>query len=170
MILQDIFNNKATKPKEKTETIAKSILENKVKINDLIEFAKSQKDPVKATCIEAIEYATEKKPETANEKVIEFAINLLSEKAPRIKWEASRVIANTVHLFPKKQSEIIKNLLTNTNHEGTVVRWSTALAFSKIMLTKSPESNKIISQLKSIAEKEEKNSIKKIYLTALKGK
>lgn len=168
--IQEIFNNKETKPKEKTEAIANLLLDKKLKTEKLIEFASSQKDPIKATCIEAIEYATERKPETACEKTLDFVISNLSQKAPRIKWEASRVIANTIHLFPKKQSQAITELLKNTNHEGTVVRWSTALAFSKIILTKSSESCKIHSELKTIAEKEEKNSIKKIYLAALKSK
>ncbi len=170
MELKNLFTDKSTKPKEKTEAIAKSLLENKIKIDELVDFAVSQKDPVKATCIEAIEMATQTKPGLVNENTLKFIISSLSDKAPRIKWESARVIANTAHLFSEKHSSVIKELLKNTNHEGTVVRWCTALAFSHILKTNSPESKKIIPGLKTIADKEEKNSIKKIYLAALKGK
>lgn len=165
-----IFSDKTINSKDKTESLAKSVLKKKCNIDDLIDFASAQKDPVKATCIEAIEIVTQSKPELANEKTLDFVIACLSEKAPRIKWESSRVIANTIHLFPKKQKDVISELLINTAHEGTVVRWSTALAFASIIKTDSSESKRIIPGLKIIAEKEEKNSIKKIYLASLKNK
>ena len=170
MDFKALFSDKTTNSKGKTEALAKSVLENKITINELIDFASTQKDPVKATCIEAIEMVTQSKPELANDNTLDFVISSLSEKAPRVKWESARVIANTIHLFPKKQGSAIPELLKNSEHEGTVVRWSTAMAFASIVKTESPESKKIISGLKGIAEKEEKNSIKKIYLKALKGK
>ena len=168
--LSEVFKDKTTNSKGKTDLISRSLLSNKITINVLVDFASTQKDPVKATCIEAIEVATQSKADIANDKAIDFVVSSLSEKAPRIKWESARVISNIIHLFPEKQKNIIPELLMNASHEGTVVRWSTAMAFSSILKTNSPESKRIISGLKVIAEKEEKNSIKKIYLTALKGK
>ena len=170
MDFKTFFSDKTTNSKIKTESLAKAILDKEITIDEILVFASLQKDPIKATIIESIENVTKQKPEFITEKNLHFIIESLSEKAPRIKWESSRVIANTIHLFQNKQVDIIPELLKNTSHEGTVVRWSTALAFASILKTDSPESKRIISGIKIIAEKEEKNSIKKIYRAALKGK
>jgi hypothetical protein len=148
MTIQEIFNNKATKPKEKTETLGQSLLEKKIKIDDLITFAHSQKDPIKATCMEAIEFATKTTPEIANDTCFDFAITGLAEKAPRIVWESTRVIGNTVHLFSNKFDKVVPSLLKNTNHSGTVVRWSTAFALSQVLKTGTEQSKKLIPQIK----------------------
>jgi HEAT repeat protein len=168
MELKTVFSDKTTNSKGKTVTLAKSVLENKITINEIIDFASTQKDPIKATCIETIEVVTQSNPELASEKTLDFVISSLSDKAPRIKWESARVIANTIQLFPKKQSTAISSLLRNTTHEGTVVRWSAAMALAAILKTGSAESKTIITKIKDLAEKEEKNSIKRIYGSVLK--
>jgi hypothetical protein len=51
---------------------------------------------------------------------------------------------------------------------GTVVRWSTAFALGQIIKIKSSLNKELIPTAEAICEREEKNSIKKIYLEALK--
>lgn len=58
MNIEDLLANKAIKPKEKTETLSTWLLDGHLDTNDLIEFASKGKDTLKATCIEAVEFAT----------------------------------------------------------------------------------------------------------------
>ena len=115
-----------------------------------------------------MEYATKQNPNLADETVFSFVSKTLTEKAPRIKWESAKVIGNTAHLFTENLDKAITNLLTNTEHEGTVVRWSAAFALGEILKLKTKHNTNLFPTLEDICEKEEKNSIKKIYLDAIK--
>jgi len=168
MDFQELLNDKNIKPKEKTETLSQWILNNPTIMNDLIDFAKTSKDPVKATCIEAIEFATKSKPETASSACLYFVTKTLTEKAPRVKWESAKVVGNIAHLYPEQLDEAIKHLLINSEHEGTVVRWSAAFALGQIIKIKSSHNKDLIPAVESICKREEKNSIRKIYLDAIK--
>lgn len=166
--LSVIVNDKTIKPKEKTLKISASLLDGKLTCADLLEFAKTSKDPIKATCIEAIEFATQSNPSIVDDKNFETIVSFLNEKAPRIKWESAKVIGNTAHLFQKKLNEAVKSLLINTEHSGTVVRWSAAYALGEIIKLTLSLNDELVPTILSIIEQEEKNSIKKIYLAALK--
>jgi hypothetical protein len=168
MTLTELLNDKTIKPKVKTETISKWIVEKSLPIDELIVLAEKQKDPSKATCIEAMEYATKLSPNLADETMLKFVTHTLTAKAPRIKWESAKVIGNIAHLFPTKLEKSIDHLLINTAHEGTVVRWSAAFALGEILKLKTKPNKELIPTIESICEKEEKNSIKKIYLDAIK--
>ncbi|UKB85116.1 hypothetical protein LF887_05680 [Chryseobacterium sp. MEBOG06] len=168
MTLEELFKDKTIKSKEKAKVMSQWIIEKSLPTDELIAFAEKSKDPVKAACIEALEYATKENPDLADESVFLFVINSLTEKAPRIKWESAKVIGNTAHLFPENLDQAIKNLSSNTEHEGTVVRWSAAFALGEILKLKTSHNTTLLSALENISEKEEKNSIKKIYLDAFK--
>lgn len=168
MTVEELIKDKTVKSKEKVDIISKWITENTLPTDELIVFAEKSKDPVKATCIEALEYATKQNPHLADEAVFTFVTQTLTEKAPRIQWESAKVIGNTAHLFPENLDKAIANLLNNTNHEGTVVRWSAAFALGEILKLKTTHTTTLLPALENISEKEEKNSIKKIYLDAIK--
>jgi HEAT repeat protein len=168
MSIDELFKDKAIKPKEKTETISKWILDKSLALDELIAFAEKQKDPAMGTCIEAIEFATKQNAHIADETVWDFVSKTLSAKAPRVKWESAKVIGNIAHLFPSKLDKALDNLLGNTKHEGTVVRWSAAFALGEILKLKTKHNKTLLPALESICDKEEKNSIQKIYLNAFK--
>lgn len=168
MTIHELLKDRGIKPKEKTETISKWILDNSLPVDELIAFAENQKDPVKATCIEAMEYATKHSPNIADEAVLTFVTNMLTAKAPRIKWESAKVIGNIAHLFPTKLEKAINHLVTNAEHKGTVVRWSAAFALGEILKLRTEYNQDLFPAIESICDKEEKNSIKKIYLDAIK--
>lgn len=168
MDITSLLSDKATKPKEKTETLSKWLLDNKISADTLIAFAETAKDPAKATCIEALEYATKQKPSIANKKTFQFVTQTLTAKAPRVKWESAKVIGNTAHLFTDKLDDAIKNLLDNSEHEGTVVRWSAAFALGEILKLKTKRNKELFPAFEAICKREEKSSIKKIYLDAIK--
>lgn len=163
-----LLNNRELKPKAKTEILSSWLLDSKVSSDELISFAESAKDTVKATCIEAIEFASKHKPLVVNKKTFHFVSQALTSKAPRIKWESAKVIGNTAHLFSDEQDVPIKNLLDNSEHKGTVVRWSAAFALGEILKIKSKHNKDLIPFIEAVFKREEKNSIKKIYFDALK--
>ena len=168
MPIEQLFKDKSLKPKERTEQLCALVSDQSVSISELIAFAGKAKDPVKATCLESLEYATKTNPATITADALSFAISSLAEKAPRVKWESARVIGNTIHLFPEKIDDAVTRLLDNTENDGTVVRWSAAYALSEILKLKTAINSHLIPAAETIAAREEKNSIKKIYLEALK--
>jgi hypothetical protein len=166
--IQSILTDKQLKTKAKTAAISKILLDKKISMDELIKIAQSSKDPEKGTCIEAIEFATKGKPAIASSNCLAFVSKTLAEKAPRVKWESARVIANIAHLYPNKLDDAIKNLLINTEHRGTVVRWSAAFALGEIIKMNTKLNKELIPAIESICKREEQNSIRKIYLAALK--
>lgn len=168
MTIDELFKDKTKKAKEKTETISKWLLSGSMSTDELIAFAEKSKDPEKATCIEALEYATKQNSTLADETVFSFATKALTEKAPRVKWEAAKLIANIAQLFPTKLNKAIDNLLINSGYEGTVVRWATAYALGEILKLKTKHNKDLLPKVEAICEREEDNGVKKKYLDAIK--
>ena len=168
MNFSELFKNKTIKSKQRTEELAHWLMDNPKQINKLVEFASKTKDADKATCIESIELATKAEPTLVDSATLKFVINALSEKAPRIKWESARVIGNVAHLHIANLDLAITPLLKNAIHEGTVVRWSAAYALGEIVKQKTKLNAQLIPSIEKLMAEEEKNSIKKIYVQAIK--
>jgi hypothetical protein len=168
MDIEAFVLDKGIEPKDKTETICQWLLDKKMAAEELVAFAENVIDPSKAICIEALEYATKQHPSICDEDCFLFLTNALRSKSPRVKWEAARVIGNTAHLYPQKLDEAIIGLLLNSEHEGTVVRWSAAYALGEILKINSTHQKKLLQAIEAIVLREEKISIRKIYLAAIK--
>jgi HEAT repeat protein len=168
MTIAELLNDKTKKIKVKTETISQWLLNGPMPVDELIAFAEKSKDSGKATCIEAIEYAAKQNPAIADESVFSFATKMLTEKAPRVKWESARVIGNIAHLFPAKLSKPIANLLANSQHDGTVVRWASAHALGEILKLRTKHNKDLLPAIEAICEREQDAAIKKKYLDAVK--
>lgn len=168
MDLQLLFADKGLKPKEKTEHLASMVGHQQISADDVMNFAQHQKDPVRATCIEALEFASKLNPKIMSFYSFDLVVDSLSAKAPRIKWEAAKVIGNCAALFSDHLDDAVEQLLKNTSHEGTVVRWSAAYALAEILCSDYPNRFELNQQLQSVCEREEKESIRKIYLKAFK--
>lgn len=63
MNIAELLDDKTKKAKEKVETINEWLLDGSLPTDELLVFAEKAKDPEKATCIEAIEFAT-RQPDT----------------------------------------------------------------------------------------------------------
>ena len=168
MTIEQLMADKTKKGKEKTEMLSKWLLDGSVPVDELIAFADKSKDPGKATCIEAMEYATKLNSKIADESMFEYVTKALSEKAPRVKWESAKVIANTAHLFPVKLKKVIANLLANSENKGTVVRWATAFALGEVLKLKTIHNKELLPKLEAICNKEEETGVKKKYLDAIR--
>jgi HEAT repeat protein len=168
MTITELLNDKTKKIKVKTETIGNWLSDGSMPVDELIAFAEKSKDSEKATCIEAIEYATKQNSKVADETVLSFVTKMLTEKAPRVKWESAKVIGNIAHLFPAKLNKPITNLLTNSEHDGTVVRWASAYALGEILKLKTKHNKDLLPAVEVICDREQDNAIKKKYLDAIK--
>lgn len=168
MIISDILADKQRKPKEKVQDIANLLLGSELKMDQILEFAHNAKAPLRGACIEAIEMASQRNAALVDANTFEFMIQNLGHKAPRVKWESARVIGNTAHLHTALLGEAIRGLLNNTEHPGTVVRWSAAYALAQITALDTGRNKDLLPAMEAIASREENNGVKKIYLQALK--
>lgn len=168
MKIEELLNDKTLKPKVKTETLSQMLLDKTLSTDDLIAFARGAKDSPKASCIEALEFATKQNPAIASEACLHFVSETLTEKAPRVKWESAKVIGNIAYLFPEKLGPSIGHLLTNSEHSGTVVRWAAAYALGEIIKLNTVLNKELLPAADAIIKREDRDSIKKIYQKALK--
>ena len=163
-----VLNDKTIKAKAKTAQISQLLLDGAIKADELIPLADIDKKKYKATLIEAMEYASKISPGVVSSKSFQFVIDSLKDELPRVKWESAKVISKTAHLYPEMIQEAVGNLLENTVHDGTVVRWSAAGALSTIIQFKTSINKDLIPAIEAILRSENDNAIKKIYHQGLK--
>lgn len=168
MTIEQIFQDKSIKAKAKVATIGEWLLQDELPLEELLAYAAQQKATDKATCIEAVEYATKKTPAMADESLLLFVTASLRDDEPRVKWESAKVIGNIAKLFPTQLDESIHNLLANAKNAGTVVRWATAYALAEILKLKTDHNQTLLPTIETLCEQEEDNGVKKKYLDALK--
>ncbi|MDA3615022.1 HEAT repeat domain-containing protein [Polluticaenibacter yanchengensis] len=168
MTIEQVFKDKTIKAKAKVALIGEWILNNELPLEELLTFAEKQKPVDKASCIEAVEYATKKTPAIADDNLFAYVTKALKEDEPRIKWESAKVIGNVAVLFPTQLNKAIQNLLSNAESTGTVVRWATAYALAEILKLKTDNNKMLLPKIEALCEKEEDNGVKKKYLDALK--
>jgi HEAT repeat protein len=166
--ISNILSDKSLKAKAKTETLSGLLLANEITIEQLLSTAALAKEADKATCIEALEFATRQNPAVATLQCLEFVTQNLQSKAPRVKWESAKVIGNIAALYPGKLDKAIHGLMINTEDAGTVVRWSAAFALGEILKLNTKHQKNLLAAVEAICMREEKNSIKKMYIKAIK--
>ena len=169
MTIVELINDKTKKAKEKVATMGKWLLDGSLLTDELLAFAEKANDADKATCIEAIEFATKQNPKIADESVFAFVTKSLTENAPRVKLESARVVGNIAHLFPTKLNKAINNLLSNSENEGTVVRWAAAFALGEIFKLNTNHNRRLLPAIEAICNKEQDNGVRKRYLDAIKS-
>ncbi len=168
MTIEGIFKDKTIKTKVKVTTIGEWLTNNELTLEELLAYAEKQRATDKATCIEAVEYATKKVPTIANENLLVFVTTALKDDEPRVKWESAKVIGNIAKIFPAELDKTISNLLPNAKKTGTVVRWATAYALAEILKLKTDNNKKLLPKIEALCENEENNGVKKKYIDALK--
>ncbi len=61
-----LLADKTLKNKVKTKKLSQWLLEHRIAVADLVNVAAASKDAAKATCIEALEFATQQQPAVAD--------------------------------------------------------------------------------------------------------
>lgn len=168
MTIERLFDDPSIKNKAKVKQIGEWLLSDELPVDELLAFAESQNEVNKATCIEAIEYATKKRPEISDETLLTFITKCLVDKAPRIKWESAKVIGNIARLHPDELNQAVDHLLSNAIHKGTVVRWATAYALAEILKLQTSVNQKLMPRIEKLCDKEEDSGVRKKYSDAIK--
>lgn len=168
MNIEQLLKDKAIKAKAKTKTIGDELLNGSLSTKDLINIAEKVTEVEKATCIEALEFATKIRPGVADKNVYDYLTSCLTDAAPRIKWESAKTIGNIVHLFPESVGKVIPALLENSEYSGTVVRWATAYALGEILVLQTKYNKELLPTVEALATQEEESGVKKKYLDAIK--
>ena len=169
MDIKTILADKQIKAKAKVEAIATMLLDEQLTVGELIRVAKGSKDKEKGTCIEALEFATRAKPEVATSACLDFVTEALLDEAPRVKWESAKVVGNIAHRFPERLADAVRNLRANSEHSGTVVRWSAAFALGAIVTLRTRHNKELVPAIEAILNRnDEDKAIKKIYQAALR--
>lgn len=156
------------KPKEKTTSLANKLKSDKNSIKQAIDYYQKATVTEKGIIIEAIEYVTIKNPKSAS-SCLDFVIEKINDKAPKVKWEADRIIANVAKEFPDKVEAVIPKLFENTKDEGTVVRWSAAFALGEIAKSNPKTQKQLTPFFTEVVKKEKNKGVKNVYLKALKA-
>lgn len=169
MDIVNLMKDKTAKATEKTTILSDEFKSGRLVLNDVIPLIPSLKDPAIALILAAMESATQSNPEITTEDYVVFLEDYICAKSNSLKREAARIIGNIAHLYPHDLENSIKLLLTNTDDEGTVIRWSSAYALSKILLIPQHANSDLYETVTTISEEETKSSIKNMYAKALKN-
>lgn len=164
--IEEVLKSKK-KPKEIVELLAKKLKNDKKLITELIQCFENGTTAEKGHCMEAIEYVTKEDPEFA-QNYLDFVIEHINDKAPRVKWETARIIGNVAQRFPDKVKEAVPKILENTKDKGTVVRWSAAFALTEIAKSSLEMQKKLVPEFKKILGREDNKGVRNIYLKCLK--
>ncbi len=164
--IEEILQSKL-KPKEKITRLAEEIKKDKKFVNEIVGRFESVPAGDQGHLIESLEYASQNNPEYIVPH-LDFVICHLEDKAPRVKWECARIIANFALKFSDETGKAIPALLKNTKDKGTVVRWSLAFALGEIAKNNLKLQKEIIPKIKKIIKKENNKGVKNVYLKALK--
>jgi len=165
--IEDILKSKK-KQKETVELLCKELKRDSRLIANLMQCFEIGNASQRGSCMEAIEYVTKEEPEFA-ENCLDFVIDHIDDDAPRVRWEAARIIGNVASTFPEKIKSAVPKLLENATDKGTVVRWSAAFALTEIAKNNKNLKKELEERFNEIVKKESNNGVKKIYLKYLKA-
>lgn len=118
--------------------------------------------------MEAIEEISNKGLTALSLDYLEFAKKYISSKENSCKRESSRIVGNLASKFPQAVRDCIPALLDNAKDDGTVIRWSSAYALSRIILLEEYSNTELYEELVSICDKEQENGVRNQYLKAFK--
>lgn len=166
MKIEQILTSEA-KPKEKVSMLTNEIKKDNKFIDEIINYFDSASTGEQGHLIESLEYISKDQPDLVV-PYVDFVIAHMGDKAPRVKWECARIIANLALKFPDKAQKAIQNLLKNTNDKGTVVRWSSAFALGELAKGNVGKRKELTAKCKKLSEAEQNNGVRNVYLKALK--
>jgi HEAT repeat protein len=169
MDIRATLSDKHLKAKDKVDAIAKMLLDRELGVDELIRVAGDSNNKEKGTCIEALEFATRAEPEVASAACLDFVVESLLDEAPRVKWESAKVVANIAQRYPERLCDAVTNLVANSEHPGTVVRWSAARALGEIVKLRTRHNRTLIPVIEAVLKRnDEDKAIIKIYQSAVK--
>lgn len=163
-----ILSDKSIKKIDARIMIIEGILNGTITIEEIVSASQELKDNKISTILEAIEEISNKGLMSLSLDYLEFAKKYISSKDNSCKREASRIVGNLAYLYPLEVRDSIPVLLDNTKDEGTVVRWGSAYALSRIILLEGYYNTDLYEKLLSICDNEKENGVRNQYIKAFK--
>lgn len=168
MRLADIFKDKSVKKTDARAMITDGILHGDFTIEEIEAASQEMKENKISTILEAIEEISNKGFMELSSDYLEFAKKYVSSKDNSCKREASRIVGNLASQYPQAVRDCIPALLDNAKADGTVVRWGSAYALSRIIQLNAYSNTDLYETLVSVCDNEQENGVKNQYLKALK--
>lgn len=163
-----MLNDKSKKAIEKRKMIIKAIVEKNITIQQIEGLLNETDEKKSAIILEAIESITNSDAQIADIEWLHLAIKYILSESNSVKREASRIVGNISHKFPNDLDNAIEKLLINSNDQGTVVRWSSAYALSRIILIPQYANSELFDKLTEMCNCENESGVKNQYEKALK--
>jgi HEAT repeat protein len=155
-------------PKELNERLVSEVENDRRLVAGIFDALDAGNDKEKGVCLEVLEAVTREHPDWFANR-LPAVIKFIDHKAPRVKWESSRVVANMAPEFPQEAAEAIPKLVANTSDKGTVVRWSAAFALGEILKHNEKERKSLLARVDALLKKEQNNGVRNVYLKAMKA-
>ena len=156
------------KPSELVSNITRLILNNERLFPQIIEVLKTAPDVEKGIVADVLKHVSELKPELMLPYVDEL-VGFINYKAPRVKWGIPESLGNLAKKFPAEAEKAVPYLLKNTQESSTVVRWCAAYALAEIAKNKKINQKELLTVIKELADNEQNNGVKNVYLKAVKS-
>lgn len=168
MTIQQIIDDKAIKRLEKRNAIIEGIVSGSFDFPAVSAACSLLPEKNIALLLEAIEEVSRSKEFSLGEDYLNLAQGYISSCNPSCKREASRIVGNLAAAFPEKLDHAITALLQNADHDGTVIRWASAYALSRIVTIPQYARGPLFEQVSHLCEEETENGVKNQYRKALK--
>lgn len=168
MRILDILNDKSIKKIDVRTLIIAGILDGTFTIKDIIAASDELNENKISAILESIEVISNKKLMYLSVDYLEFAKKYIDSKDNSCKRESSRIVGNMAARYPQVIEDCIPSLLENTKADGTVVRWGSAYALSRVILLEEYRDTDLFDKVVAICDNEQENGVKNQYVKALK--
>ena len=168
MTITEIMNNKSLKRLEKRNSLAEAILNREFDFSIILAACDSLPEKNISLLLEAIEEVSRSKEFALEADYLDLAEKYVLSSDNSCKREASRIVGNLANRFPTELDNAITSLLQNTKNDGTVIRWASAYALSRIIIIPQYAKSALFEQISDLCAKESESGVKKQYLQALK--
>ncbi|MCI6990530.1 MAG: HEAT repeat domain-containing protein [Clostridiales bacterium] len=168
MTITEIMNNKALKRLEKRHSLAEAIINREFNFSMILEACESLPEKSRSLLLEAVEEVSRFKAFALEADYLDLAEKYILSSDHSCKREASRIVGNLANKFPTKLDKAIPALLQNTKNDGTVIRWASAYALSRIIVIPQYAKSPLFEQLSDLCAKENESGVKNQYIKALK--
>lgn len=168
MTITEIMNNKSLKRLEKRNSIVEAIINREVNFSIISEACESLPEKNISLLLEAVEEVSRTKEFTLEAEYLDLAEKYILSSDNSCKREASRIVGNLANKFPTKLENAITALLQNAGNNGTVIRWASAYALSRIILIPNYAKSPLLKQISDLCAKENESGVKNQYIKALK--
>lgn len=168
MTLAEIMNDKSLKRLEKRNAIVAAIINREVNFSIISEACEALPPKNISLLLEAVEEVSRSKEFTLDAAYLDWAEKYILSADNSCKREACRIVGNLANQYPAKLENAITALLQNAGDDGTVIRWASAYALSRILVIPSYAKSSLFEKISDLCEKETENGVKNQYIKALK--